>query len=111
MQCLRPSWSDGTGRTLPVLAVLWRPVRRSHDVIDTDDAYRLAADLLVAHAERDARGVAAMTLVREHLAEDERQRYNAMLQLAVQQIAADAINELAEIFHCSPREVIERLGS
>jgi hypothetical protein len=79
-------------------------------MIDADDAYRLAGDLLVAHAERDAQGVAAMSLVREHLAEDQRPQYNAMLDLAMQRIAADAINELAEIYHCTPREVIQRLG-
>jgi hypothetical protein len=79
-------------------------------VIDTDDARRLAADLLVAHAIRDAQGVASVSLVREHLAEDQRPGYNAQLQLAVQDLAAEAINELAEVYACSAREVVERLG-
>jgi hypothetical protein len=79
-------------------------------MIDTDDAHRLAGDLLVAHAERDAQGVASVSLVKEHLPADERPGYNAQLQLAIQDIAADAINELAEIFYCTARQVIERLG-
>jgi hypothetical protein len=79
-------------------------------VIDTDDARRLAGDLLVAHVEHDAVGVAAISLVREHLTEDERPSYQAMLQLAVHQLAADAILELAEVYACTPREVIDRLG-
>jgi hypothetical protein len=79
-------------------------------VIDAPTAHRLAGDLLVAHAEHDAWGIEAVQLVWRELDDAERPFLWAMLQLAVTELAAAAIHELAELHSATVAEIVDHLS-
>jgi hypothetical protein len=75
-------------------------------VMDAHNARRLAGELLANWVNEDARGIAGFRLLYNEFTAKER----AAFEFAVQSLAAAAIRDLARIYECEPRQVVERLG-